>query len=253
MTPDWGSEPGHTSYPTKAMILAAGRGVRLRPLTDQVAKCMVPINGKPLLEHNVEWLRGYGVTQLVINLHHLPQVVVNYFGDGSKWEINITYSVEEELLGTAGGVKNVEWFFDGPFFVWYGDNLSTCNLDRLYHFHCDSCGIGTIALCYRQDPTSSGIVGLDNTGRVVRVLEKPRPDQVFSHWVSAGIFVLEPGVLDYIPVEGSPDFGRDVFPALLADRQSLYGYRMSEDEGLWWIDTPQDLQRTRESVGGSLR
>jgi NDP-sugar pyrophosphorylase family protein len=233
----------------KAMILAAGQGTRLRPLTERIPKCMVPIGGKPLLEHTVLWLRKYGVTDLIINLHHLPHVVKDYFGDGQKWEVKITYSVEKEPLGTAGGVKNVEWFFDGPFFVWYGDNLSTCDLHRLYVFHQAKGGIATIALYYREDPTASGIVGLDENDRLTRFLEKPRADQVFSHWVSAGIFVLEPAVRQAIPAEGSPDFGRDVFPTLLAHRQPLYGYRMSEGEGLWWIDTPEDLRRVEEIMG----
>lgn len=135
------------------------------------------------------------------------------------------------------------WFFDGPFFLWYGDNLSTCHLTRLYAFHKTKGGVATIALHYREDPTASGIGGLDENDRITRFLEKPRPDQVFSHWVSGGIFVLEPRVLEAIPVEGAPDFGRDVFPALLAQGAALYGYRMSRSEGLWWIDTPEDLRR----------
>lgn len=229
----------------KAMILAAGLGTRLRPLTERIPKCMVPVGGKPVLEHTIEWLCRYEITDLVINLYHLPNVVIDYFGNGSRWEVNITYSIEDESLGTAGGVKNVGWFFDGPFFIWYGDNLSTCNLNQLYSFHEGKEGVATIALHYREDPTASGIVGLDEDDRITRFLEKPRPDQVFSHWVSAGIFVLEPLVLEAIPAEGTPDFGRDVFPALLAAGQPLYGYRLSADEGLWWIDTPDDLERVQ--------
>ena len=227
------------------MILAAGQGTRLRPLTDHIPKCMMPVGGKPVLEHTIQWLRQYEITDLIINLCHLPDVVMSHFGDGSRWGVKITYSVEEELLGTAGGVKNVAWFFDGPFFLWYGDNLSTCRLDRLWEFHRVKGGIATIALHHRDDPTQSGIVGLDENDRIVRFQEKPQPDQVFSRWVSAGIFVLEPIVLEAIPANGAPDFGRDVFPALLARGAALYGYRMSPSEGLWWIDTLQDLERVR--------
>ena len=241
-----GQQSAIRAQPTKAMLLAAGQGIRLRPLTERVPKCMVPVAGKPVLEHNMEWLRKYGVTELVVNLYHLPQAVMDHLGDGSKWGIKITYSIEKELLGTAGGVKNVEWFFDGPFFLWYGDNLSTCHLDRLYQFHCTKGGVATIALYYREDTTASGIVGLDDQDRIVCFLEKPRPKEVFSHWVSAGIFVFDPEVLTHIPAEGTPDFGRDVFPALLANDQPLYGYRMSSDEGLWWMDTPEDLQRLQK-------
>lgn len=234
--------PSPIESPTKAMLLAAGQGTRLRPLTERIPKCMVPIGGKPILEHTLEWLRHYGITEIIINLYHLPEVIRAYFGDGQKWGVNIAYSPEDRPLGTAGGVRNAAWFFGGPFFVWYGDNLSVCRLDRLWEFHKVKGGIATIALHHRDDPTQSGIVGLDETDRITRFLEKPRPDQVFSYWVSAGIFVLEPQVLDAIPAEGTPDFGRDVFPALLDTDQPLYGYRMSPDEGLWWVDTPEDLR-----------
>jgi mannose-1-phosphate guanylyltransferase len=236
--------------PRKAMLLAAGLGTRLHPLTDSVSKCMIPIAGKPLLEHNVGVLRSYGVTDLVINLHHLPETVMNHFGDGSGFGVRITYSHEPELLGTAGAVKKVERFFDGPFFIWYGDNLSTCRLDRLWQFHQSRRGVATIALHHREDPTRSGIVGLDLDDRITRFLEKPRPDQIFSNWVSAGILVLEREVLKAIPAESVVDFGRDVFPALTQQDCAVFGYRMSEDESLWWIDTTEDLARVEQSLAG---
>jgi mannose-1-phosphate guanylyltransferase len=227
------------------MILAAGRGERLRPLTDRIPKCMLPVAGRPILEHTIGWLARYGVAEIVINLCHLPHVVMNYLGDGSRWGVHITYSLEKQALGTAGGVKRVAGFFDGPFLVWYGDNLSSCRLERLWQFHQDTGGMATIALHHRDDPTQSGIVGLNDEGRITRFLEKPRPEQVFSHWVSAGIFVLEPCVLEAIPAQGASDFGRDIFPALLARGLALYGYRMQPDEGLWWVDTPEDLERVQ--------
>ena len=227
------------------MVLAAGRGIRLRPLTDHLPKCMVPIGGKPLLEYTIEWLQGFGVTEVLINLCHLPDVIRRHLGDGERWGMRITYSLETEPLGTAGGVKNAAWFFDGPFFLWYGDNLSTCNLARLYELHRSKGGCASIAVHWRDDPAQSGIVGLDEDDRVVRFLEKPRPEDVFSHWVSAGIFVLEPRVLDFIPEEGISDFGRDVFPSMLAAGERLYGHRLSRDEGFWWVDTPGDYEHAR--------
>jgi len=229
----------------KAMILAAGQGMRLRPLTENVPKCMIPIGGKPILEGTIEWLRAYGVEEVIINLNYLPHVVTDHFGDGTRWGIKIMYSIEDRALGTAGGVKNVAWFFDGPFYLWYGDNISRCKLDRLYQFHRIRGGLATITLHHREEVSQSGIVGLDGEHRITRFVEKPRPDDVFSHWVNAGIFVLEPSVLDYIPTEGLPDFGRDVFPALLAAGQPLYGYPLSDSEGLWWIDTLEDLRRVQ--------
>ena len=229
------------------MLLAAGRGTRLRPMTETVSKCMVEIAGKPVLEHNVEWLRKFGVADIVINLHYLPEAVMNHFGDGSRFGVRILYSHEPELLGTAGAVKKVAAFFDAPFFVWYGDNLSTCRLDRLSEFHESKGGVASVALHHREDPTQSGIVGLDEKDQITRFLEKPRADQVFSHWVSAGILALEPRALETIAGDRAVDFGRDVFPALLEHGDAIYGYRMAQDEELWWIDTAADLQRVQSS------
>ena len=213
---------------------------------------MIPIGGKPLLEHTIAWFAHYGVRDIVINLCHMPQAIVDHFGDGSRWGVNLTYSIEQEALGTAGGLKNVAWFFNDsadatrrePFVVWYGDNLSRCDLDRLVRLHRAKGGLATIALFERENVSQSGIIGLDDEDRIRRFLEKPRLDQVFSHWVNAGILVLEPAVLDFIPA-GCQDFSFDIFPALLAADRLLYGYRLSAAEGHWWVDTPADLARVQ--------
>ena len=229
----------------KAMILAAGQGTRLRPLTDCIPKPMVLVAGKPILEHNLELLARHGIRDVLINLHHQPRTIVDHFGDGSRWGVHITYSFEPELLGTAGAVKRVQEQFDSTFLVLYGDNLTTCDLSRLVIFHRAKGGIATIALHYRDDPTASGIADLDDQDRIIQFVEKPEPEQIFSHWVSAGILVLEPEVLDVIP-DGTPsDFGRDLFPSLLARGEAISGYRMSQGEHLWWIDTSEDLRRVK--------
>lgn len=227
------------------MVLAAGAGRRLRPLTDSVPKCMVVVSGKPILAHAVEHLRAHGVRNIVINLHHLPHTILDYFEDGRAWGVSIRYSMEPTLLGTAGAIGRMREYFNAPFFVWYGDNLSNCKLDQLYKWHQTHAGLGSIALFQRDDPTSSGIAELDGQSRIARFIEKPAPDQVSSHWVNAGIYVLEPDALTYIPHDGPSDFGRDVFPTMLASGQSLYGYRMDPEERLWWIDTAEDLARVR--------
>lgn len=231
----------------KAMLLAAGKGLRLRPLTDRVPKCMARLGGRPALEYTIEWLRRFGVTDVMINLHHLPERIRDHFGDGRRWGVRIHYSPEDELLGTAGGVKKAAWFFDGPFVVWYGDNLSRCDLGRLVAFHEKKGGAAAIAVHYRRDPRNSGILALGSSDRVVRFLEKPRPEEGFSNWVSAGIFLLEPEVLSFIPAGRASDFGRDVFPAMLEAGRRIYGYRLSDAEGLWWMDTPEDLRRMEEA------
>jgi len=228
------------------MLLAAGEGTRLRPLTNQMPKSMVPLAGKPVLEHNIEWLRRFGVDEFMINLYYMPDAVRDYLGNGRQWDVSIHYSVEKNLLGTAGGLKKVESFFDGPFFVWYGDNLSTIDLNKLAAFHREKASQATVALFYREDPTASGIVGLDQNKRITRFLEKPAADQVFSNWVSAGIFLLETPVFDYILPDTNSDFGHDVLPDMLAKGVPMFGYEMAGDEQLYWIDTPSDLQRIQE-------
>ena len=232
----------------KAMLLCAGSGTRLHPFTEQTPKTMIPIGGKPLLAHTIEHLASLGIRELLINLCYKPEVIMAYFGDGERWGVKIHYSVETQPLGTAGGVKNVQAFFDeGPFLLWYGDNLSHCRVHRLLQFHREHEALFTLALHYREDPTSSGIVATDGGGRIQRILEKPTPDQVFSHWVSAGIMILEPAVLDFIPPDAVVDLGHHVLPSLVARGERLFAYRLSEDEGLWWIDTPADLERVQST------
>jgi len=234
------------------MILAAGQGTRLRPLTDRVPKCMTELGGRPLIEHTLERLRRFGVREVLLNLHHLPEVILGRLGDGARLDMRIVYSLEDRLRGTAGGVKHAAWFFQGTFLLLYGDNLSTCDFSRLIAFHRCSGGLATLALHWRQDTASSGVAELEATGRISRFLEKPAPSESFSHWVNAGIYVLEPEILNWIPGEGAPDFGRDVFPLLLAAGRPIYGYRMARDERLGWIDTPEDLERLRRTWNQEL-
>ena len=234
--------------PRHAMILAAGRGSRLGKITDTVPKCMIPLQGKPLLEHTVLWLKRFGVTELVINVCHLADAITSHFGDGSKLGVHIEYSREEELLGTAGSVRNVGGRFDGPFFVWYGDNISNCRLDRMWAHHAAHAPVVTMALHERPNPVQSGIVGLDGDDRVTRFLEKPKPEQIFSKWVNTGILLMGKGIVERIPA-GFCDFSKDVFPAMLASGEHLSGYRYSDDEQLWWFDTPADVETCTADFG----
>jgi NDP-sugar pyrophosphorylase family protein len=230
----------------KALLLAAGEGKRLRPLTENLPKPMIPIAGKPILEHNINVLVCFGIRDIAINLHHCPEVVMNHFGDGSRFGVRITYSYEPELLGTAGAVKKLKHFFKDTFLVFYGDNLINCDLDRLLLFHHAHQGIGTIVLHYRDDVSQSGVVVLDQFGRVTQFIEKPREDQVKSHWVNAGVLVFETEVLNYIPSGIPSDFGREILPRLLGQGKRLYGYTLGNDEEIWWIDRIEDYERIRE-------
>lgn len=229
--------------PTQAMILAAGRGTRLRPYTDSVPKCMTVVAGRPVLEHAVRHLASHGVHELVINLHHLPEPVVEHFGDGGRFGVRIHWSPEDHLLGTAGGTALARRHFRGAFFVWYGDNISNLRLDELAALHERGAAKVTMALHHRDDVSASGIVDVDDGGRVHRFLEKPAAHEVFSHWVNAGVYVLEPSVLDTVPAGVAWDFGRQVFPSLLAAGETIMGYRMDASEQLRWIDRPEDLAK----------
>lgn len=229
----------------KAMLLAAGEGRRLGSMTLDRPKPMLEIAGRPILEHNLRFLSRHGIRELIVNLHHCPEAIAQYFGDGSAWGVQISYSYEPALLGTAGAVANVSQHFNQTFIVLYGDNLTNCDLGRLIDFHKRKNATATVALFNREDATASGIAEIDAGDRILRFLEKPRAEEVFSRWVNAGILVMEPAVLDFIPKGRASDFGREVLPALLAAGKPVYGYRMTEE--LWWVDSPEDLERTSRS------
>jgi NDP-sugar pyrophosphorylase family protein len=227
----------------KAMLLAAGSATRLGPLASRVPKPMLPVGGRPLIEHTVRQLVRYGVEDIVINVHQRGDVVASHFGDGSAFGVRIHYSEEPELLGTAGGVRKCAPLLDETFLVVYGDNLTTCRFEALVDFHRAHAGVATIALFWRDDVSAHSAVERHPDGRIVRFVEKPKPEDAPSHWISAGVIVFEPAVFRYID-EGRPvDFGFDVFPSLLRAGEAIYGYEMGADEGLWWIDTPEHYER----------
>jgi mannose-1-phosphate guanylyltransferase len=226
----------------RALVLAAGYGERLRPLTDDRPKPMIEIGGKPILRYNLELLARAGIREAAINLHYRPESIRERLGSECAG-VALTYAYEPELLGTAGAARNLEPFLrDDDFVVIYGDNLSTIDLAKLLAAHRANDADVTLAVFHRDDVGSSGIVELDANDRITRFLEKPRGDEIFSRWVNAGYMVAKPGVLDAIPADSPSDFGRDVFPQLLARGDRMYGYRMTED--LWWIDSPADYERT---------
>mgnify|MGYP005861953141 CR=1 FL=1 len=204
----------------KAMILAAGEGTRLRPLTLTRPKPMVPIGDKPLLAHTIAWLRRHGITEIGINLHYKPEVITDYFGDGSAFGVRLVYSYEPKILGTAGGAKALEAFLDEPFVVVYGDLLTALDLTAVCRFHAEV----TVVLYRVSNPWECGLVTMDATGRITRFVENPPRDQVFTDLANAGVYVMQPEVLSYVPAGQFYDFGHDLFPRLLAEGALLVGY-----------------------------
>lgn len=205
----------------KALVLAAGAGTRLRPLTDTCPKPMLPVAGRPLLEWTLGWLRRYGVREAALNLHHLPDVVREGLGDGSRFDMRLQYAYEPELLGTSGATHGFPGFFDEPFLVIYGDLLMDLDLDDLIGFHRERSALMTLALKRTRTPHSQGMIEVDEAGRVLRFVEKP---QVWDggDTANAGVYVCEPGVAARIP-PGFSDFGHDIIPRLLHDGLPVYG------------------------------
>ena len=226
------------------MVLAAGKGTRLRPLTDNCPKCLMPLADRPLIDWTLTWLRGAGVEGCVINLHYLPDMVREYVGDGAQYGLRAEYSFEAELLGTAGAVRKVADFFDEPFFVIYSDNFSWWDLRKLKTVHGENGALATVAVHWREDVTQSGVVEMDRDGRIVGFVEKPSADVVTSHFVNAGFYYLEPGVLDYIPEGEFCDFAYDVFPAMLKAGEKLNAVKM--DEPIIGIDTREAYEKAKE-------
>lgn len=240
----------------KALILAAGKGTRLKELTRDRPKPMLPIGDMPLLAHHIRWLREYGVTEVAMNLHHAPEVITGYFGSdefssGEEYDVAIHYSYEATLLGTAGAAKRLQDFLDQTFVVVYGDVFTNLNLARLQHAHHtprtphEAVPSMTLALYQVPNPTECGLVEIDAAGRVVRFVEKPAAHQVFTNLANAGIMLCEPSIFDWIPVATPYDFGHDLLPKLLEAQQLLVGQEIAAEEYVIDIGTPAGYQRAQ--------
>ena len=240
----------------KALVLAAGEGTRLRPLTLDRPKPMVPINGKPLLEHTLVWLRRYGAKDIAINLHYRPEAIVNHFGDGAAFDVRIVYSREETILGTAGALRKLNGFVTGgPLVVMYGDVLTNLDLGALLAFHSqamarDPLARVTMSLYHVPNPTEVGLVGLDENGRVTRFVEKPRQEEVFTDLANAGVLVIEPDIVDCIPPDTFYDFGQHLFPQLLQSGVSIYGWVIPQGTYLLDIGTPEKYAQAQREWKG---
>jgi len=213
----------------KAVLLAAGKGTRLKPLTDNIPKVMIPINGKPILEYHIEQLAETEVREVFINLHHLPKKIKAYFQDGRKWGLNIQYSYESEILGTAGAVKKLEnKLGKEPFLGVYGDNFLDINYKDFVGCAQSNNGIGTVVVFNKEDVPGCGILDIGENNRVIRFKEKPAEDEIFSNWVSAGVFYFRKKIFKYID-PGFSDFGFDVLPRILDRKERLFAYKLNSE------------------------
>ena len=234
--------------------MAGGEGTRLRPQTSNLPKPMLPLVGRPMMEHIVSLLRRHGVTEIVVTVAFLPNAIRSYFGDGSELGVHLVYATEESPLGTAGSVRNAREQLNERFLVISGDVLTDIDLSAVVEFHEKKQALATIALYPVENPLEFGIVIAREDGSIERFLEKPGWGQVFSDTINTGIYVLEPEIFEQIP-EGRPvDFSSEVFPAVLDAGDPLFGYVASgywEDVGTTaaYLKAHEDILDGRVDVG----
>ena len=221
----------------KAVILVGGEGTRLRPLTCNIPKAMVPILNRPFLEHLLRYLEKHGVRDVILAMGYLPDPIQSCFGDGAELGVRLTCLVEESPLGTAGAVKNAESFLDEPFIVFNGDILTEIDLTAMMRRHQEIKPKASIALTPVDNPTIYGVVETDARDMVKRFVEKPSWDEVTTNMINAGIYILEPDVLAQIPTSTRFMFEHDIFPSLLDNSEPILGY----PSDAYWIDigTPE--------------
>ncbi|UCC80103.1 MAG: NTP transferase domain-containing protein [Candidatus Zixiibacteriota bacterium] len=214
----------------KAVIMAGGFGTRLRPLTANLPKPMVPLVGRPVMEHIVILLKKHGITDILAILYFQSEQIRLYFGNGKKWGVKFDYVTAEADFGTAGSVKNAENFLDDRFIIISGDVVTDFDISQAIEFHEGKKADATMVLTPVEDPVSYGIVITSKSGKITRFLEKPSWGKVFSDTVNTGIYILEPGVLKMIPPKTEFDFSKNLFPLMLSKKRKLYGYVAS---GYW--------------------
>lgn len=209
----------------KALILAGGFGTRIRPLTVNIPKPMLPLTTRPILEHTVKLLLKNGIDEMVMLLYFHPDVIKNFFNDGSEWGAKIKYVIPNKDLGTAGAVKEASRQLNADrYLVISGDLVTDFSIKKILQFHEEKEALSTITLTRVKNPLQFGIVITDENGKIIKFLEKPTWGEVFSDTINTGIYILERSVMDYIPDDTDFDFSRNLFPALLADKKPLYGY-----------------------------
>jgi mannose-1-phosphate guanylyltransferase/mannose-1-phosphate guanylyltransferase/phosphomannomutase len=231
----------------KAMVLAAGLGTRLRPLTYEISKPMVPVLDRPVMAHILDLLGRHGIDGVIANLHYFPDAIRDYFGE------RVSYSYEEELLGTAGGVRACREFFGAEsFLVISGDALTDIDVDALAARHRAAGGVATLAVKKVPDTREYGVVLHDREGRITGFQEKPEPDEALSDLGNCGIYMFEPEIFDYFPERPFVDWAKDVFPALLEHDVPFFIHEVRE----YWNDVGSlaELRRgTFDALRGELR
>ena len=237
----------------KAVVLVGGEGTRLRPLTYDIPKPMVPICGKYFTRYQLDLIKMHGINDVIFSLGYKWDSFENHFGDGSSLGMKIHYVVEDHPLGTAGAIKNVEDYLDeDPFLVFNGDILSEMNLTDILKFHNDKNADCTIVLTPVDNPTIYGVVELDENMQIHKFTEKPKPEEVRSNLINAGLYVLKRKMFDRMEKDKKYSIEREIFPAMLRDEESMFGY---DYRGYWMdIGTPYKyLKANHDMVMGKMQ
>lgn len=230
----------------KALFLAGGLGTRLKPITDNLPKPMVPIMGKPLLERNIEKLKRHGVDEILLSTCYKPEIIENYFGDGSKLGVKISYITENEPLGTAGAIRNAAKYIDSTFLVFNADILSDIDITEMVRLHRERGAQATIAVTRVANPSAYGVIEHDEKGFVTAFKEKPKPHETRSNLINAGTYIFEPEILNEIPAGRAVSVERETYPLLLEK-----GYRIAiYDRCSYWLDlgTPEKYLKAHKDI-----
>lgn len=231
------------------MILAGGLSTRLYPLTKQVPKPLVPVLGEPNAAHLLRYLKSYGFDEIAINVHYLPEQIMDNLGDGSRFGVRLEYLHEQTLLGSAGALEQMKPFFQNEesFVVVGCDDLTDLPLDKLLEYHRRKKAIATIGLVERDEVDQYGVVVTGDTGKITGFQEKPAKGTEKSNLVNTGIYAFTPEIFDHIPPGVFYDFGKNVFPALQEAGLAFYGF---DARGAYWCDigTPNEYRRATNDV-----
>ncbi|MEI7640137.1 MAG: NDP-sugar synthase [bacterium] len=216
----------------KALILIGGEGTRLRPLTTNTLKSLVPIVNRQFFRYQLDVLKRHGIKEVILSICHLPDRIKHIMGTGKEYGMNIRYVMEDTPLGTGGAVKNAEMYFDDTMIVMNGDILTDINLKKLLEIHTTNKAIASISLHEVADPTAYGLVNTDEKNRIKSFIEKPTWTDIKSKWINAGIYMFDKRILKYIPAGKNYSLERGVFPEILAKGETVMAYKSDS----YWLD-----------------
>ena len=228
------------NVPKQAFILAGGKGTRLKPITHEIPKPLIPLHGKPIIEYSLDLFKKFGIKDIIISVGFKKEKIKEYFGDGKRFGVNITYIEEDEPLGTAGPLKLAKKFLKSSFIACNADELKEIDLMDMFMFHKENNALGTIALTSVEDTSKYGVANLAGN-KILDFVEKPSKEEAPSNFINSGLYILESEVIDYVP-EGFAMLEKDVFPKL-AQEGKLFGYPFS---GYW--KPIGDLKQYEEAI-----